>query len=152
MNILSSESDNMNATSKWIFPSKLEDSRYPMNWSLYDWLLFVLKLSTHNKTDKNIKLLSRDFSPFIKVCLYLKGVKGQTFKEYYKQTCQRDPRDRACAGRHAVNSICQRDWLRRQHNKFYQKSRSQKFLFFSRLKGDLFLNFCISDEKRYNQK
>ena len=47
------------------------------------------------------------------------------------QAYQWDPRDPARAGKRAGKSICQREWLRRQHNKFYQilKSRRQKFLF-----------------------
>ena len=46
-------------------------------------------------------------------------------------------------GRYADKSICQHDWLRRQHNTFYWKLCYQKFLFFSRLKRDLFFNFCV---------
>ena len=29
-------------------------------------------------------------------------------------------------------------------NKFYRKLRKQKFIFFSRLKRDVFFNFCVS--------
>ena len=37
-------------------------------------------------------------------------------------------------------SICQHNWLCRQHNKLYQKSHKQKFLFLARLNEDLLLN------------
>ena len=37
-------------------------------------------------------------------------------------------------------------------NKFYQKSHSKKFLFSSRLKKDLFLNFFVCHKERYNQE
>ena len=56
------------------------------------------------------------------------------------QACQWDPCDCACAGRYTHKSICQHDWLHRQHNKFYWKLHRQKFLFFWRLKR-VFLSF-----------
>ena len=65
----------------------------------------------------------------------------------HRQTCKWDPRDYARAGRHTSKSVCQRDWSRRQHNKFYRKSRRQKFLFFWRLKRDLSLKFCVCHKK-----
>ena len=34
----------------------------------------------------------------------------------------------------------------------FTKNHARKFLFFSRFKADLLLNFCICHEKRYNQK
>ena len=64
------------------------------------------------------------------------------------QACQWDPRDRTRAGRHAGKSNCQHDWLCRQHNKFHQQSRSQKFIFFWRLKRGLSLNFCVMRKVR----
>ena len=67
------------------------------------------------------------------------------------QSCQWDLHNHACAGRHADKSICQHNWLCKQHNKFYWKSHREKFLFFSRFKGDLLLSFCIFHEKRYKQ-
>ena len=54
--------------------------------------------------------------------------------------------------RHLGKLICQRNWLRKEHNKFYRKSRRQKYLFFSRLKRDLFFNFCVCHKKRYIRK
>ena len=43
---------------------------------------------------------------------------------------------------HKGKPIGQRDWSRKQNNKFYQKSCLQKFLFFWRLKKVVFFNFC----------
>ena len=63
------------------------------------------------------------------------------------QACQWNPRDCAHADSHAGKSICQRDWLCRQHNKFYRKSRRQKFIFFWRLKRNLSLNICVCHKK-----
>ena len=40
-------------------------------------------------------------------------------------------------------SICKHNWLCKQHNKLYQKSHKQKFLFLARLNRDLFLNHLI---------
>ena len=57
------------------------------------------------------------------------------------QACKWGPH--ACGGRHTGKSICQHNLSCRQHSKFYQKLLWPKFLFFSRLKGDLFLNFCV---------
>ena len=62
-----------------------------------------------------------------------------------KQACQWDLRNRARAGRHAGKSVCQRDWSCRQHNKFHWKSRRQ--VFSSRLKRNLFFNFCVCHKK-----
>ena len=61
----------------------------------------------------------------------------------FVQACHWDLHDPARPGRYADKSICQHDWLRRQHNTFYWKLCYQKFLFFSRLKRDLFFNFCV---------
>ena len=74
-------------------------------------------------------------------------------KQNYK-ACQWDLCDRACTGRHADKSLCLRNWSCRQHNKFYQKSYRQKFFksFFSRLKRDLFFNFCVRHKIWYIRK
>ena len=68
------------------------------------------------------------------------------------KACQRDPRDRGRAGWHAGKSISQRDWSRRQHNKFYQKSRKRKFLFFSGLKRDVLFNLFVCHKKGVSVK
>ena len=67
------------------------------------------------------------------------------------KACQWDPNDRAYAGWKAGKSISQRDWLRRQH-KFYWTLRNQKLFFFSRLKRDVFFNFCVCHKKRVSGK
>ena len=64
------------------------------------------------------------------------------------QAYQWDRRDHPHSGRHAGKSVCQCDWSHRQYNKFLKKSHKQKYLFFSRLKGDLCLNFCVFHKKR----
>ena len=66
---------------------------------------------------------------------------------YVTQPCQWDPHDRARTGWQASKSIGQRDWSRMQHNKFYRKLCKQTFLFFSRLKRDVFFNFCVWHKK-----
>ena len=55
--------------------------------------------------------------------------------------------DPAATGRHTGKLICQCNC-----NIVYWKFFWQEFLFFSRLKGDLFLNFCACHKKTYNQK
>ena len=55
--------------------------------------------------------------------------------------------DPAATGRHTGKLICQCNC-----NKVYWKFFWQEFLFFSRLKGDLFLNFCACHKKTYNQE
>ena len=45
----------------------------------------------------------------------------------YRQACQWDSCNGTCTGKPAGNSLCQQDWLSKEHCKFYMKSQRQVF-------------------------
>ena len=67
--------------------------------------------------------------------------------EHVLQACQWHPCNCTHASRHAGKLICQNDWSRRPHNKFYQKLCQQILLFFPTLKRDIFFNCCVCHKK-----